>query len=173
MMRKIFILTCVALISAGCSSPSPQIYIRRPSTGATYGPVYPANNTSVYIGENKYELITANPRETETLRILTTHFPLYDFGGCSLSDAVYDMNKMIKDQFPKSKVHIKLLEDTFWTKPSPFEPKSKPYMPKLTFSAKDVPLMTVVEIVCGISGAHFNINGQTITIRAGDVQQSN
>jgi hypothetical protein len=146
--------------------------LRDPTTGAVYGPVHPVSRSTVYIGEKEFTLVSTRAQDEESHRVLTSHFPQYDFRGCMLSSAVDDINKMIKAQFPKSKVQIQLLADTFHTQPSPFEQEATTYMPKITFSARDVPLMTVIDILCKISEAHFEINRKTITIRGGHVQQS-
>ncbi len=162
----------MSALVAGCSSPTPVTYVREPATGAVYGPVHPAKQSTIYIGENKYHLIVAGPQDAETFRILTTHFPEYDYRGCNLQSAVDEMNKTIKANFPETEVQVILLADTFYAVQDRFNPIPQSYMPKITFSAREVPLMTVIDIVCKISEAHFDIRGKTITLKRNHVQHA-
>lgn len=111
-MRSCIGVICLSALVAGCFSPAPVTYVREPGTGAVYGPIHPARQSTIYIGEKKYQMIVADPQDAETFRILTTHFPEYDYRGCSLQSAVEEMNKTIKANFPRTEVQVILLADT-------------------------------------------------------------
>jgi hypothetical protein len=107
--------------------------------------------------------------EEDTYRILATRFPKYEMRSTNLHDAVQEMNRMIVARYPRTKVRIVL--GTFTWPDDPFSERSGTYIPAVTFAARDIPLMTAIDIISKVSGGRFEIEGDRIWIKGNQVQQ--
>ena len=164
MIRRTMLLLCLALV--GCRAPT---YLRDPQSGAVYGPVHPTQSPTIQIGQRDLALVKPMPGQEDTFRILTTRFPEYELRSTDLHNAVQEMNRMIVARYPRTKVRIVL--GSFTQPDDPFSEQTGAYIPALTFAARDMSLMTAIDIICRVSGGRFEIDGDRIWIKGDQVQQ--
>lgn len=180
----------VPLCVMGCSSPN-RLYLQRPTTGEILGPLSLATQEKIEIAGEKYLVVHPTAQELAVQRILSdTIIPVIDFrGGHSTSDAFAFLWRHVP---PGLTYSLDLRGYVRWSSSGPSEPdpfedtptveikgcervpveRFRRMVPVPSFSARNIPLIEAVKILCERSHLDFQIEGGVVKVKPKCVQQS-